>query len=78
MADQISWRVEVAVKPAELENFQALPSEATHRPALRNDQIADSLQHPRFIRSCRDSYDVHNQIAKTDHARWHGTRATSL
>jgi hypothetical protein len=27
MGDQISWRVELAVKPGELENFQALTGE---------------------------------------------------
>jgi hypothetical protein len=47
-----------------IQNEITLPA---HRPAFRIGQIAPGLQHPRFIRSPRDSYDVYNPIGKTDH-----------
>jgi quinol monooxygenase YgiN len=45
MGDQISWRVELAVKPGELENFQALTGEMVE--ATRDEP--GTLSYERFV-----------------------------
>jgi quinol monooxygenase YgiN len=69
MGEQISWRVELAVKPGELENFQALTGEMVE--ATREEP--GTLSYERFVTD--DGKFVHVYERYADSARGAGALA---
>ena len=67
MEDQISWRVELAVKPGELENFQALTGEIVE--VTREE--AGTLSYERFVTDDGKFVHVYERYADSAAALLH-------
>jgi quinol monooxygenase YgiN len=67
MGDQISWHVELVIKPGQLDNFRALTGEMV-RVARRESGV---LAYQRFVSSDSKAIYVYERYANSDAANAH-------
>ena len=76
MSDQISWHVQLAVKPGQLDNFRALTTEMVESTR----QVTGVLNYERFVSADGNFvhvYERYTQIPPRQSHTYKGSRRTS-